>query len=73
MPSYMDVHAATTKFPVNSFVFRKQIEKEGLSGDSTPVLGAGGPEFKSRRPDQTFQRLAGISQKPFRTISVSQH
>ena len=32
---------------------------------SAPALGAGGPEFKSRRPDQSFLLLTSISQKPF--------
>jgi hypothetical protein len=39
------VHRATTKYFPNSFLFKNEIEKEG------PALGAGGPEFKSRRPD----------------------
>ena len=30
---------------------KNEIEKEGLPRDITPALGAGGPEFKSRRPD----------------------
>ena len=43
---------STTKCFSNSFVFKNEIEKEGLPRDITPALGAGGPEFKSRRPDQ---------------------
>ena len=38
-----------------SFAFRSKIEKEGLPRGSTPALGAGGPEFKSRRPVHSFQ------------------
>src|SRR6267154_205998 len=53
MRSHICVHRATTKYFSNSFVFKTEIEKEGLPGDITPALGAGGPEFKSRRPDQT--------------------
>ena len=45
------VHRATTKYFPNSFLFKNEIEKEGLPRDVTPALGAGGPEFKSRRPD----------------------
>ena len=51
MRSHISVHRATTKYFSNSFVFKNEIEKEGLPGDITPALGAGGPEFKSRRPD----------------------
>src|SRR5260370_26819849 len=52
MRSHISVHGATSKNFSNSFVFKTEIEKEGLPGDITPALGAGGPEFKSRRPDQ---------------------
>jgi hypothetical protein len=37
---------------------RSKSEKEGLPRGGTPALGAGGPEFKSRRPDQSPQRFA---------------
>jgi hypothetical protein len=40
---------------VKSFAFRSKIEKEGLPRGSTPALGAGGPEFKSRRPDHSLR------------------
>jgi hypothetical protein len=50
MRSHIFVHRATTKYFSNSFVFRTKIEKEGLPKDSPAGLGAGGPEFKSRRP-----------------------
>jgi hypothetical protein len=52
MRSHICVHRATTKYFSNSFVFKTEIEKEGLPGDITPALGAGGPRFKSGRPDQ---------------------
>jgi hypothetical protein len=54
MRSHISAHRATTKYLSNSFVFKNEIEKEGLPRDSTPDLGAGGPEFKSRRPDQKY-------------------
>ena len=57
MRSHICVHRATTKYFSNSFVFKTEIEKEGLPGDITPALGAGGPEFKSRRPDQNISRV----------------
>src|SRR5262249_47416943 len=67
MRSYISVHGATTKYFSNSFVFKNEIEKEGLPRDTSPALGAGGPRFKSGRPDQSFQKLTGISQKPYPT------
>ena len=57
MRSHILVHGATTKFCDNPFIFKNEIEKEGLPRDSTPDLGAGGPEFKSRRPDQNISRI----------------
>ena len=54
MRSHISVHRATTKYFSNSFVFKMEIEKEGLPRDDTPDLGAGGPEFNSRRPDQSM-------------------
>jgi hypothetical protein len=43
MRSHLSVDGPTTKFFSNSFVFKNGIEKEGLPGDITPALGAGGP------------------------------
>ena len=57
MRSHICVHRATTKYFSNSFVFKTEIEKEGLPGDITPALGAGRPEFESRRPDQNISRV----------------
>ncbi len=54
MHSHISVHRATIKYFSNSFVFKTKIEKEGLPGDITPALGAGGPRFKSGRPDQNI-------------------
>ncbi len=51
MRSHISVHRATTKYFSNSFICKNKIEKEGLPKDSPAGLGAGGPEFKSRRPD----------------------
>jgi hypothetical protein len=47
----MSVHLATTKYFPNSFAFKTKIEKERLPRDSPTALGAGGPRFKSGRPD----------------------
>ena len=41
MRSHISVHRVTTKYFSNSFVFKTEIEKEGLPGDITPALGAG--------------------------------
>ena len=59
MRSHIVVHRATTKDFSKSFVFKTEIEKEGVPRGGTPVLGAGGLRFKSGRPDQSFLRLAG--------------
>ena len=40
MRSHISLHRATTKYFSNSFVFKTNIEKEGLPRDSTPALGA---------------------------------
>jgi hypothetical protein len=51
MRSHIYVRRATAKYFSNSFVFKTEIKQEGLPKDSTPDLGAGGPEFESGRPD----------------------
>ena len=57
MRSHNSAHRATTEYFSNSFVLKGNIEKEGLRSDSPAGLGAGGPEFKSRRPDQNISRI----------------
>jgi len=42
MRSHISVHGPTTKYFSNSFVFKTEIEKEGLPGDITPALGTDG-------------------------------
>ncbi len=54
MRSHILAQSATTKICANSFIFKNKIEKEELPRDSPAGLGAGGPEFKSRRPDQNI-------------------
>jgi len=58
MRSHICLHRATTKYFSNSFVFKNEIEKEGLPSDSPADLGAGGPRFKSGRPAQSLLCLA---------------
>ena len=62
MRSHISVHGATTKFCDNPFVFKNAIEKEGLPRDIAPALGAGGPEFKSRRPDHFMLPVPQVAQ-----------
>jgi hypothetical protein len=50
MRSHISVHRATAKYFSNSFVFKTEIEKEGLPGDITPALGAGRPRVRIRAP-----------------------
>ena len=57
MRTHISVHRDTTKYFSNSFVFKTEIEKEGLPRDSTPDLGAGGPRFKSGRPTKSIFRI----------------
>jgi len=57
MRSHISVHRVTTKYFSTSFIFKNEIEKEGLPRDIAPALGAGGPELKSRRPDQNISRV----------------
>ena len=59
MRSNISVHRATTKYFSNSFIFKNKIEKEGLPRDGPAGLGAGGPRFKSGRPDQTSRVRPG--------------
>ena len=72
MWSHICVHPGTTKYFSNSFVSKTKIEKEGLPRDSTPALGAGGPEFKSRRPDQNISRVFfSLLKAPFTSNPIS--
>src|SRR6266849_10281846 len=68
MRSHIFVHRATTKYFSNLFVFKSEIEKEGLLSDSPADLGAGGPRFKSGRPDQSFLRPTAISKNSFPSL-----
>ena len=54
MPSHMFIHLATTISVAKPFIFKIKIEREGLARDSSAGLGAGGPEFESRRADQSM-------------------
>jgi hypothetical protein len=45
-----------------SFVFKNIVAKEGLPKHNPSGLGAGGPRFKSGRPDQIFKILTRMCQ-----------
>jgi len=64
MRSHNSAHHATTKYFSNSFVLKNNIEKEGPPGRSPAGLGAGGPEFKSRRPDQSMSFVLHYLESP---------
>jgi hypothetical protein len=51
MRRHIPARRATTNYFSNSFIFKTEIEKEGLPRDRTPALGAGGPRLESGRPD----------------------
>jgi len=57
MRSHTFIHLATTISFAKPFIFKIEIEKEGLPRDSPAGLGAGGPRFKSGRPDQNISRV----------------
>ena len=64
MRSHTSVHRDTTKYFSNLFVFKTEIEREGLPRDDTPDLGAGGLEFKSPRPDHNYRpRLLQVTNR----------
>jgi len=58
MRSHISVHHATVKYYSNSFVFKTEIEKEGLPRDSTPDLGAGVSGSNLDAPTKLFKYLA---------------
>ena len=66
--AHAEPHLSTTshhQFFAQVFCFQKSVIRKGLPKVAVTGLGAGGPRFKSGRPDQSFQKLTGISQKPF--------
>jgi len=54
MRSHILVLPDTTKFSNKSFVFKKSVVRKGLPKVAVTGLGAGGPRFKSGRPDQNI-------------------
>jgi len=51
MRSHIFVPHPAGKFSAKSFFSETNVAKERLPKDNPSGLGAGGPEFKSRRPD----------------------
>jgi hypothetical protein len=64
MRSYIFVLLATAKFFRKSFAFKNNVAKEGLKKDNPAGLGAGGPRFKSGRPDQNIFCFVKCLAKP---------
>jgi hypothetical protein len=69
MRRHISVHRATTKYFSNSFVFKNEIEKEGLPRDITPTLGAVGQDAQGflesssiYHPPETTQQTMQKSQ-----------
>ena len=56
MRSHILVLPDTTKFSNKSFVFKKSVVRKGLPKVAVTGLGAGGPRFKSGRPDHNYRR-----------------
>jgi len=57
MRSHIYVRRASAKYFSNSFVFKTEIEKEGLPKDSTPDLEAGVPSSNLAAPTiYSFQK-----------------
>ena len=71
--AHAEVHFRTSchrKILGRSFVFKNNVAGKGLPKHDPSGLGAGGPRFKSGRPDQSFLRLRGSSQKSFPASAV---
>ena len=69
MRSHISVHRATTKYFSNSFVFKTEIEKEGLPGDSYACLGRRRSRVQiSRAPTKTSRVLSLVYRMPFTEI-----
>jgi hypothetical protein len=72
MRSHVSVQRATIKYFSNSFVFKNEIEKEGLPRDITPALGAGGRGFVSPRFRQyCWVQPEDIATVKFRDLRIS--
>ena len=63
MGSHILVHGATTKFCDKPFIFKSEIEKEGLPRDSTPDLGAGGPGLNPGAQTNNFHDKSSSREK----------
>jgi hypothetical protein len=54
MRSHIFALPATTKNSVKPFIFKRFLARKGLPKAVSTGLGAGGPRFKSGRPDQNM-------------------
>jgi hypothetical protein len=64
MRSHISVHGATTKYFSNSFVFKTEIEREGLPRDSPAGLGAGVLSDRAKSSLVRNRRCAVVSLNP---------
>jgi hypothetical protein len=53
MRSHIFALPATTTISVKAFVFKRLVVRKGLPKVAVTGLGAGGPRFKSGRPDHS--------------------
>ena len=67
MRSHMSVHRATTKFCDNPFIFKNEIEKEGLPRDSAPDLGAQPATPTTPSFSSNYYRFQQIGESAFRS------
>jgi hypothetical protein len=67
MGSHISVHRATTKFFSNSFVFKNEIEKEGLPRGSSAGLGARILTPTTLSVTSNYERFQQIGESAFRS------
>ena len=67
MRSHIVVHRATTKCFSNSFVFKNEIEKEGLPSDSPAGLGARILTPTTLSVTSNYERFQQIGESAFRS------
>ena len=68
MRSHISIHlATTTKYFSNVFVFKNEIEKEGLPSDSPAALGAQPATPTTPSLSSNYQRFQQIGESAFRS------
>jgi hypothetical protein len=64
MRKHISVHRATTKYFSNSFVFKTEIEREGLPRDSTPALETSAQRLVGKLTHLPGEQALGPALKP---------